>query len=72
MPRAPHLDPPEDSGAEERLRQFEESRGIEPDPAISQVPPGEDAAGTGGVGQRPSEADANVDERGEAPTGSDS
>src|SRR5215216_6309252 len=38
MPRAPHLKPPEDSGAAERLRQFEQSRGIEPDPGIPPFP----------------------------------
>jgi hypothetical protein len=74
MPRAPDLEPPEDSGAAERLRQFEESRGIEPDPGIPPFPQDEDedadaaadAAGDAQSGTR--EADATLNDPGEGPT----
>jgi len=69
MPRAPHLKPPEDSGAAERLRQFEQSRGIEPDPGIPPFPQDEDADAASDAAQSGTrEADATSNDSGEGPT----
>jgi hypothetical protein len=67
MPRAPDLEPSEDSGAAERLRQFEESRGIEPDPGIPPFPPDEDADAAGDAQSGTREADATLNDPGEGP-----